>query len=57
MTDLLHQGVPLEEARYLDGHAEPRTTGLHDRRQKQVTRNIVGRISILAHEIVWWNWR
>ncbi len=46
ITDLLHQGVPLEDVQYLAGHAEPRTTGLYDRRQKQVTRNIVERISI-----------
>ena len=32
--------------RYLAGHAEPRTTGLYDRRQKKVTRNIVETISI-----------
>jgi site-specific recombinase XerD len=46
ITDLLNQGVPLEDVQYLAGHAEPRTTGLYDRRQKQVTRNIVERISI-----------
>ena len=46
ITDLLTQGVPLEDVQYLAGHAEPRTTGLYDRRQKKVTRNIVGRISI-----------
>jgi integrase/recombinase XerD len=46
ITDLLTQGVPLEEVQYLAGHAEPRTTGLYDRRQKRVTRNIVERISI-----------
>jgi hypothetical protein len=28
------------------GHADPRTTRLYDRRQKQVTRNTVERISI-----------
>jgi integrase/recombinase XerD len=44
ITDLLTQGVPLEDVQYLAGHAEPRTTGLYDRRQK-VTRNIVERIS------------
>jgi hypothetical protein len=38
--------VPLEDVQYLAGHEEPRTTGLYDRRQKQVTRNIVERISI-----------
>ena len=46
ITDLLTQGVPLEDVQYLAGHAEPRTTGLYDRRQKEVTRNIVERISI-----------
>jgi site-specific recombinase XerD len=46
ITDLLTQGVPLEDVQYLAGHAEPRTTGLYDRRKKTVTRNIVERISI-----------
>ena len=46
ITDLLGQGVPLEDVQYLAGHAEPRTTGLYDRRKKKVTRNIVERISI-----------
>ncbi len=46
ITDLLTQGVPLEEVQYLAGHADPRTTRLYDRRQKKVTRNIVERISI-----------
>jgi integrase/recombinase XerD len=46
ITDLLSQGIPLEEVRYLAGYAEPRTTGLYDRRQKKETRNIVERISI-----------
>lgn len=45
-TDLLSQGVPLEEVQYLLGHAEPRTTALYDRRKKKVTRNLVERISI-----------
>ena len=35
ITDLLTQGVPLEDVQYLAGHAEPRTTGLYDRRQKR----------------------
>src|SRR6185437_14816288 len=43
VTDLLTQGVPLEDVQYLAGHAEPRTTGLYDRRQKKVTRNTVER--------------
>jgi integrase/recombinase XerD len=46
ITDLLSQGIPLEDVQYLAGHAEPRTTGLYDRRQKKVTRSIVERISI-----------
>jgi integrase/recombinase XerD len=46
ITDLLTQGVPLEEVQYLAGHSSPRTTRLYDRRQKKVTRNIVERISI-----------
>lgn len=45
-TDLLNQGVPLEDVQYLAGHAEPRTTRLYDSRQKKVTGNIVERISI-----------
>ena len=46
ITDLLGQGVPLEDVQHLAGHADPRTTRLYDRRQKKVTRNIVERISI-----------
>jgi site-specific recombinase XerD len=46
ITDLLSQGVPLEDVQYLAGHADPRTTRLYDRRQQRVTRNIVERISI-----------
>jgi integrase/recombinase XerD len=36
----------LEVVQHLAGHTELRTTGLYDRRQKQVTRNIVERIPI-----------
>ena len=46
ITGLLTQGVPMEDVQYLAGHSEPRTTGLYDRRQKRVTRNIVERIPI-----------
>ncbi|MEM7785676.1 MAG: tyrosine-type recombinase/integrase [Planctomycetota bacterium] len=45
-TDLLTQGVPLDEVQYLLSHADARVTRLYDRRQKQVTRNIVERISV-----------
>jgi integrase/recombinase XerD len=46
LTDLLTQGVPLEDVQYLAGHADPRTTRLYDRRQKKVTRSIVDKISV-----------
>jgi site-specific recombinase XerD len=46
ITDLLEQGLPLEDAQRLAGHADPRTTRLYDRRDKKITRNIVERISI-----------
>lgn len=43
-TGLLSQGVPLDEVQELLGHSDPRTTRLYDRRQRQVTRNLVERI-------------
>jgi len=46
ITDLLDQGVALEDVQHLAGHADPRTTRLYDRRNRKVTRNIVERISI-----------
>jgi integrase/recombinase XerD len=46
VTDLLTQGLPLEDVQLLVGHADCRTTKLYDRRQRQVTRNLVERISI-----------
>lgn len=46
ITDLLDQNVPLEDVQRLAGHADPRTTRLYDRRDRQITRNIVERISI-----------
>jgi site-specific recombinase XerD len=46
VTDLLTQGVTLEDVQHLAGHADPRTTRLYDRWRKKVTRNIVERISI-----------
>jgi integrase/recombinase XerD len=46
ITDLLEQGVALEDVQRLAGHADPRTTRLYDRRNKKITRNIVERISI-----------
>lgn len=45
-TDLLLHGVSLEDVQYLLGHSDSRITKLYDRRQHQVTRNIVERISV-----------
>ena len=45
-TDLLLQGVQMEDVQYLLGHSDARVTKLYDRRQHQVTRNIVERISV-----------
>jgi site-specific recombinase XerD len=45
-TDLLLQGVALEDVQYLLGHSDSRVTKLYDRRRRQVTRNIVERISV-----------
>lgn len=46
ITELLSQGVLLEDVQFLAGHCDPRTTRLYDRRKRRVTRNIVERISI-----------
>lgn len=46
ITDLLSQGVSLEDVQNLAGHADPRTTRLYDRRKRKVSRNIVERISV-----------
>ena len=46
VTDLLSQGVPIEDVQYLVGHAHPSTTQIYDRRSRKVTRNIVERISV-----------
>ncbi len=44
MADLLANGGALEMARYMAGHADPRTTKLYDRRKQLVTRSEVERI-------------
>jgi site-specific recombinase XerD len=46
ITDLLSQGVPLDDMGLLAGHSSSRTTRLYDRRQKKVMQNIVGQISV-----------
>jgi integrase/recombinase XerD len=46
LTDLLDQKVLREDVQYRAGRADARTTGLHDRNKRKVTRNIVERISV-----------
>jgi integrase len=46
ITDLLDSGVNPGDVQDLAGHADPRTTRLYDRRTREVTRNIVEKISI-----------
>ena len=46
ITDLLEQGVNPDDVQHLAGHSDPRTTRLYDRRRRQITRNIVERISV-----------
>jgi integrase len=36
----------MEDVQYLLGHADARTTKLYDRRKRQITRNLVERISV-----------
>jgi hypothetical protein len=36
----------MEDVQHLAGHADPRTTRIHDRRRHKVTRKMVERISI-----------
>ena len=46
VTDLLEQGVPLEDVQTLVGHSQPQTTALYDRRERRIARSLVERISI-----------
>ena len=46
ITGVLESGVNPDDVQDLAGHADPRTTRLYDRRKREVTRNIVERISI-----------
>ncbi len=48
ITELLKQGVALEDVQNLAGHADPHTTRLYDRRKRKITRNIVERIPTYA---------
>ena len=46
LTDLIDQGVSIEDVQELAGHADPRTTKLYDRTKRGVTRNLVERIRL-----------
>lgn len=46
ITDLLEHRASLDDVQDLAGHADARTTRLYDRRQRQVTRNLVERITV-----------
>ena len=46
VTDLLAQGVPVEDVQYLTGHPHPSATHVYDRSARRVARNIVERISV-----------
>ena len=46
VTDLLNQGVRLEDVQTLVGHSQPQTTALYDRRERRIARSVVERISI-----------
>ena len=46
LTDLIDQGVAIEDVQELAGHADSRTTKLYDRTQRKATRNLVERIRI-----------
>ena len=49
-TNLLKQRVPRDQVQYLLGHSDARTTDLYDRTEREVTRNIVERISIESRD-------
>ncbi|MCY4645535.1 MAG: hypothetical protein OXE73_01430 [Gammaproteobacteria bacterium] len=45
VTDLLSQGVAIEDVQYLVGHRHSSTTQIYDRRLRAVSRATVERIS------------
>lgn len=48
ITNYLENGGDLLEAQRMAGHADPRTTRLYDRRQQEITRGEVERITLLG---------
>ena len=45
-TDLIEQGVPIEDVQEFYGHADARTTKVYDHSDRKVTRNLVERIRL-----------
>ena len=52
LTDLIDQGVPIEDVQELAGHADARTTKLYDRTNRKVTRNLVATSSSIPFRSV-----
>ena len=48
ITNFLENGGKLEDAQMMAGHSSARTTKLYDRRQRNITRGEVERITILG---------
>jgi site-specific recombinase XerD len=48
ITNYLENGGDLLEAQRMAGHADPRTTRLYDRRQQEITRGEVEKITLLG---------
>ena len=46
ITDLIDQGVPIEDVQEFAGHSDARTTKLYDRTTPETTRNLVERIRL-----------
>ena len=46
LTDLIDQGVAIEDVQELAGHADARSTKLYDRTRRKATRNLVERIRL-----------
>ena len=53
VTDLLEQGVPLEDVQTLVGHSQPQTTALHDRRVRvtDAAGGLAGRAGWRPHSL------
>ena len=45
VTDLLEQGVPLEDVQTLVGHSQPQTTALYDRPERRLSRSTCRRVA------------